>query len=489
LLTSGSARRDRPLKLKFLLAAGIADSTGLAFGWTVFLLVIAKRGGLSEASILAAAMLAGVALSAPFSAWLAPRVSPRELLTGLAVAEGACRLGLFVMLWLNPAPWLMVPVVVGMNVLAWSAFAAMRSEVSRSEQASSGGSLTWYAAVVAGSEALAAGAASLLLSRTPPMPVLVGVAAVYVLSLIPQWWVGRHAGFARPLASAALGRARLRVLLLPCGLGTVVFLLAGAPALLATVLAFERYGSRGVVVSAVAFAVCSLGSARVQSRLSRWRPSALSAFVLGALLVGGWSLSGRSLIGLAIAQGCAGLAQCSLEGDLDARIIGRLEVEAATTGLAFASSSRALGGAIAVALLPALLHRTSLATLCLTSAGVLTLAAVAVGCYSLGRVSASFVVGFAAGRGIGVVEALVRIPASFAVGFLVGVPIGIVTKLTAGRSGEPGSTTSAAVRSPESPPASVLTISLPGQRLGSTPGEIWVRPVGVLPEVAVTEPA
>jgi hypothetical protein len=428
--SGGSARHVRPLRLGLLLASGIVDSTGLAFGWTVFLLVINDRGGLHEVSLLAAAILVGVALSAPFSGWLSARLSPCDLLRGLAVAEGSCRLALFGLLWLNPGPELMIPVIVLMNVLAWSAFAAMRSEVSRSSESSAGGrSLTWYAAAIAGSEALAAGAASLLLSRTPPTPVMVAVAVIYVLSLTPQWWVGSHASPARPGPAAVVGPGRLTVLLVPCGLGAGVFLLAGGPALLATVLAFERYGSTGVVVSAVSFAICSLGSARVQSLVGRWRPSALAVFVLGAVLVGGWSLSGRSLIGLAIAQGCAGLAQCALEGDLDHRIVSRLSDEMATTGLAFASSSRALGGALAVTLLPVLLNHTSLAVVCSVAAVVLLLAAAGVGGYSLGRVSASYLVGFVTGRGIGVVRTLHRIPAPFALGYLVGVLPGALSRL------------------------------------------------------------
>ena len=68
----------RPLRLRSLLRAGMIDSTGMAFGWTVFLLVLTRRGGLDAAAVPASAMLIGIALSAPFSAWLAPRLSPRQ---------------------------------------------------------------------------------------------------------------------------------------------------------------------------------------------------------------------------------------------------------------------------------------------------------------------------------------------------------------------------------------------------------------------------
>jgi hypothetical protein len=407
---SGPSHR-RPLGLRPLLAAGVIDSIGLAFGWTVFLLVITKRGGLDEGALMAAAMLAGVALSAPFSAWRSPRLSPRTLLRRLAVAEGLCRAGLFVLLWIDPGALLLVPVIVVMNMLAWTAFAAMRSEVARAEEAAGHGrSLTHYTIAVAASEALAAGAASLLLRQTPPTAVLVAVACVYGLSLTPQWWVGTRAEpDGRPRSAQPPGVRVVQAVLLPCGLGTVVFLLASGPALLATVLAFERYGATGVLVSAVAFAAGSLGAARLQAVLGRWRPTAPSTFLVGALLVGGWALSDGNLIGLALAQACAGLAQCALEGHLDSRVVARLEARgglgteagleagAVTTGLAFASSSRALGGALAVVLLPVLLDLTTLPLICATTATVLLLAALVAGAISVGRVTASFTVGFVVG--------------------------------------------------------------------------------------------
>jgi hypothetical protein len=394
----------RSLPLRKMLAAGITDSTGLAFGWTVFLLVVTDRGGLDAAAVQSAAMLTGVALSAPFSAWLSSKLSASILLRALAVAEGCCRLGIFVLLWVAVDTRLIAPLVVVMNVLAWCAFAAMRAQVSKAEPAADRGrSLTWYAVAIAASEALAAAAASLLLVTTPPPAVMAAVAVGYALSLAPQWWVGLHAGpetgdsaAERPVLSLRRARPRperfswsrlpLRTLAVPCGVGAGVFFLAAGPVLLATVLAYERYGSEGVVVSAVAFASCSLAAARVQSVVGRWRPGALPAFTLGAVMIGGWSLSGHGLIWLALAQGCAGVAQCSLEGDLDARTLARLSKARAlaaglltegerTTALAFASSSRALGGALAVASLPLLIDRSSLAALCAVAATALLLAA------------------------------------------------------------------------------------------------------------------
>jgi hypothetical protein len=412
-VAGGLPGSSRPLRLGPLLASGVIDSAGLAFGWTIILLEVTQRSGLGAAALQSAAMLTGIALSAPFSAWLSTRLSPRDLLRVLAVAEGACRLGVFALLWLEADARLMAPLVAGMNVLAWSAFAGMRAEVSRAEAAAgSARSLTWYAVAIASSEALAAGAAALLLDSTPSTPVLAAVAVGYVLSLAPQWWVGTHADPVRHPQPAP--KAQLRAVIEPAGLGAGVFLLAGAPALLATVLSYELYGSKGVVVSAVAFTVCSLGAARVQGVLSSWRPTPVPAFVLGAVMVGGWSLSGHTLIGLAVAQGCAGLAQCSLEGELDTRVVARVRAGAATAGLAFASSSRALGGALSVALLPAVLHHTSLPAASAAMSLLLFLAAGGValnyGLHPSRRVPASFVVGFAAGMLTGVVtDAAVRV--------------------------------------------------------------------------------
>jgi hypothetical protein len=364
-----------------VLSAGVTDSVGLAFGWTVFLLAVTERDGFAVASHLTAAALAGVALSGPVSARLTARLSPRDLLRGLAVAEGVCRVGVFGLFWLQAPVAVTALVVVLLNVLAWSAFAAMRTEVSRAQGTGDGSGaggpagrlLTLYAVAILASEALAAGGASLLLDSAPPTPVLVAVAAVYGLALAPQWVVGSFAPAARPAATGH--RTDWRAVAAPCAIGGVVFLLASAPALLALVLAYEEYGTAGVVVSAVAFAGCSLGAARVQARVGLWPSTTTAACALGAVLVGGWSLAGLGLVGLAVAQGCAGVAQCALEGDLDARVVARTGAAASTSALALASSSRAVGGALAVWLLPHLLGLVSLAWLCGVVAAALAAAA------------------------------------------------------------------------------------------------------------------
>jgi hypothetical protein len=379
----------RPSRLSLVLSAGVVDSVGLAFGWTVFLLAVTERDGLDAATAQSAAALAGVAVSAPVSARLAAWLAPRDLLRVLAVAEGLCRVGLFGLFWADVPSGVMALLVGVMNVLAWSAFAAMRTEVSRARDgvddgatgsAADGGAgrlLTMYAVAILSSEALATGLASLVLDAAPSGPLLAAVAVSYGLTLVPQWIVGVYAPRSRPHAGA--GRTPWRLVAVPCGAGGLVFLLAAAPALAATVLAYEAYGRPGVVVSAVAFAAGSFAAARVQAVVGR-RPSTVAAScALGAVLVGGWSLAGLGLAGLAVAQACAGVAQCALEGDLDARIVARAGAARSTSALALASSSRALGGALAVWALPYVVGHVPLHPLCGVVAAVLALAGLAAG--------------------------------------------------------------------------------------------------------------
>jgi len=352
------SHRTRRARLRYLLTAGVVDSTGLALGWTVFLLAVTEHDGVKAAALQASAMLVGVALSAPFSAWIAPLVSPRTLLRALALAEGACRLALVVLFLANVHPWLLALVVAVMNVLAWSGFAAMRSETARAEGTGSGRSLTRYAVAVAASEAVAAAAASLLVGGRPTTPVVIATAAVYAGTLLPQWLAAREASRVPPGGVARL--TALRDTLPISGLGALVFLVAGGPALVATVLAYELYGTRGVIASALSFAIGSAAAPRVQAVVDRWAHASVASFSLAAVLVAGWAFAGWNLIGLLVAQACAGAAQCSLEGDLDARIVARVRAGHETTALALGSASRALGGALAVGLLPTVLERVAM---------------------------------------------------------------------------------------------------------------------------------
>lgn len=362
----------RRLRLGHLITAGAIDSTGLALGWTVFLLIVTAERGLGPASVLTSATLVGMALSAPLSAWASWRMSPRRLLQVLAVGEGACRIGIFVLLSAESRTLVMAPVVVLMSALAWSAYAAMRAEVSRAEATSNGTSLTRYAVAIATSEAIAAAGASLLITR-PSAQLMLVVSGVYGLSLAPQWWVGSHAPRTRRQERGfALG---LSTIFPACAAGGGVFLVAGGPALMATALSYERYGPLGVVASAGSFAIGSLGATRLQAYVARQSSTTASACLLGAVMLGSWATADRSIILLAAGQVCVGLTLCCLEGDLDARVMARIGELPLAASLATASACRALGGAVAVAALPTLLQHAPL--MLLASAGAVVLLATA----------------------------------------------------------------------------------------------------------------
>ena len=66
---AGSGGLRRAGRLRELLFSGVVDSFGMALGWTVFVLLATARGGLAEAALYNAAMLAGVVLSAPVTGW------------------------------------------------------------------------------------------------------------------------------------------------------------------------------------------------------------------------------------------------------------------------------------------------------------------------------------------------------------------------------------------------------------------------------------
>jgi hypothetical protein len=392
-MTNGYADRRR---LHGLLAAGLIDSAGLAFGWTVFSLAVTARQGLATAATYQAAMLAGVALSAPFTRWVTARVDGRALLRGLAVTEGICRAAvLFLFLASGPRP-VLAAVVVVMNVLAWTGYAAMRAEVTAVESGSV--SLTRYALCIAGAEALASAAAAFLVDPTNRAAVFL-IIPLYTVALVPQWWAG---GAARVVSSPTGGiegtdsnvPARSATMSVggrllqrlhhpwpgagPWTGGGLVMLGASGPALLANVLAYERYGRPGVAISAVSLTAGAIISPRLSARLDRLaargvsvvRPSVLWP-LLGAIMVVGWVLAEASIAGLVLAQTMAGMAQTTFEGTMDDYCVRRGSRERVTTSLSGASASRALGGAAAVAVLPAIMHHIPLSLVAGTAAGVL----------------------------------------------------------------------------------------------------------------------
>ena len=78
-----------------LVGAGLVDSFGLSLGWTIFNLKAVEREGLVVVGGYNAALLVGIALSAPFTGWLSSRVGGRGLMQLTASVEAALRIGAF----------------------------------------------------------------------------------------------------------------------------------------------------------------------------------------------------------------------------------------------------------------------------------------------------------------------------------------------------------------------------------------------------------
>jgi hypothetical protein len=391
-----NAQTDRR-RLHGLLAAGIIDSTGLAFGWIVFTLAVTARQGLDAAAMYQAAMLVGVALSAPFTRWVTVRLDGQALLRGLALSEGVCRSGVLVLLLASAPSPVLVGLVVVMNVFSWTGYAAMRAEVSAVQSGSV--PLTRYALCIAGAEALAAATAACLVDPTNRTAVLL-IIPLYAAALVPQWWAAGAARVVRHSRSGAaesnvsgtphrpltgpVGDRSISCIHRPWGSaapwtgGGLVMLAASGPALLATVLAYQRYGRPGVVISAAALTGGALLSPRLSDRLSRLATRGVAMAdpktlwpLLGVVMIAGWALAEASVAGLVLAQMMTGLAQTTFEGTMDDQCVRTGSATRITTSLSGASASRALGGAAAVAALPVILHHVPLDVVAASAVGLL----------------------------------------------------------------------------------------------------------------------
>src|SRR3954454_8898026 len=98
------SRRDRR-RLLSLMAAGLVDSLCLSVAWTVVVLQVQAAHGLAATGVCSAAMLTGIALSAPAAGWLARRLGGRHLLRVTALVEAALRLSVFVLLFSAAPVW------------------------------------------------------------------------------------------------------------------------------------------------------------------------------------------------------------------------------------------------------------------------------------------------------------------------------------------------------------------------------------------------
>jgi hypothetical protein len=376
-------------RLRRLIATALVDSFGLSLGWTVFSLQVVRDHGLAGLGLCNAAMLCGVALSAPVAARLSTHLDGRALLRVTAATEAGLRIGTFVLL-LAGAPLAAVAVAVAAsNVVAWTGYAGMRAEVAVADPR--GAAMTWYMVAVAAIEA--AGTATAALLPTGPGGLvsgglLVAVVAGYGACLLPTWLVaggarvpraprrtrpaglgwsagfGWSSGFRRP--SGQRGSAGPGW---PSGLwrpsrpwrpapllasGGLVMLLGSGPTLLAVGLAAELHGTRWVAGSALAFALGSLVAPLAVARLERRAvPPSVAWPALGVGMVAGWAFAASNPAALLAAQLLSGMCMSALEGDMDARVASRAHSpRGVTAGLANAAALRAFGSAAAVAIAP-----------------------------------------------------------------------------------------------------------------------------------------
>jgi len=370
-------------RLRRLIATALVDSFGLSLGWTVFSLQVVRDHGLAGLGLCNAAMLCGVALSAPVAARLSTHLDGRALLRVTAATEAGLRIGTFVLL-LAGAPLAAVAVAVAAsNVVAWTGYAGMRAEVAAADPR--GAAMTWYMVAVAAIEA--AGTATAALLPTGPGGLvsgglLVAVVAGYGACLFPTWLVaggarvpraprrtrpaglGWSAGSRRPWGgSRPLGLGRSAGSRWPSGgwrptpllaSGGLVMLLGSGPTLLAVGLAAELHGTRWVAGSALAFALGSLVAPLAVARLERRAvPPSVAWPALGVGMVAGWAFAASNPAALLAAQLLSGMCMSALEGDMDARVASRAHSpRGVTAGLANAAALRAFGSAAAVAIAP-----------------------------------------------------------------------------------------------------------------------------------------
>jgi hypothetical protein len=388
-------------RLRRLIATALVDSFGLSLGWTVFSLHVVRGHGLAGLGLCNAAMLVGVALSAPVAARLSARLHGRALLRATAASEAALRVGTFALLLAGTPLGMVAAAVAASNVVAWTGYAGMRAEVAAADPR--GAAMTWYMVAVAAIEA--AGTATAALLPTGPGGLvsgglLVAVVAGYGACLLPTWLVagGARVPRAQPLAPRAQpvvrsaprrthpvprrvprwgsvaqrpeGRRRISTAPLTgaapgltsylsgplTGLlasGGLVMLVGSGPTLLAVGLAAQLHGTRWVAGSALAFAAGSLLAPLSVARLERLAvPPQVAWPALGVGMAAGWAFAAWNPAALLAAQLLSGMCMSALEGDMDARVAATTSPRGVTAGLAAAAALRAVGSATAVAIAP-----------------------------------------------------------------------------------------------------------------------------------------
>jgi hypothetical protein len=191
--------RSLMTRLRRLIATALVDSFGLSLGWTVFSLHVVRSDGLAALGLCNAAMLVGVALSAPVAARLSAYLDGRALLRVTCSTESVLRVGTFVLLLAGAPLGVVAVAVAASNVVAWTGYAGMRAEVAAADPR--GAAMTWYMVAVAAIEA--AGTATAALLPTGPGGLvtgglLVAVIACYGGVLLPTWLVAAGARVPAP---------------------------------------------------------------------------------------------------------------------------------------------------------------------------------------------------------------------------------------------------------------------------------------------------
>jgi hypothetical protein len=358
----------------------------MALGWTILVLLAVSRGGLAEAALYNAAMLVGVVLSAPVTGWLSRRLTGRSLLRGAAGIELVLRVGVLAGLIAGLPSWLVAGGVVVMHVAAWAGFAGMRAEVTAVSPGAK--SMTRYALCIAAVEAAGTGMAALLPAGARGHPtgwILFAIFAVYAGSLIPTMFSARRARVT-PYLSTPSVRSRSRGHHSACrrlavsprllAAGGVIMLLASGPTLLAVPLTTELHGRTWVAGAAVAFSIgCLLSTLAVESIGKLKLPAVLRWSLWGLGMLVGWIFASSHAYTVLFAQFFAGISQTAFEGDMDARVAEEAPPELVTTALAYSASTRALGGSVAVKVLPILVTAQAIGTAVSVSVVVLGAAA------------------------------------------------------------------------------------------------------------------
>jgi hypothetical protein len=370
---STGPRQDRR-RLAALVTAGLVDSLCLSVAWTLLVLRIVDEQGLAAVGVCSAAMLVGVALSAPVAGRVAVRLDGRRLLWTAAGVEMVLRVSLALLVF-SAAPVLLLALcTAAMNVAAWTGYAGMRAEVASVRPGAA--ALTWYGTAIAAVEAVGVALAAFLPAGPSVQDaVLSAVVVAYVLGLLPTVLVA--AGSRVRPSTVVPAEARSRA---PSGLavlGGLLMLLGSAPTLLYVALSEQAHGRAAVGAAAVAFVAGSLLAGPAASALQRRPGSPGLRYVLAAAgMCAGWVVAPLSIPLLCAAQLLSGLCMTLLEGLLDSAAAAR-EPHRVTGALASVTAGRALGSAAGTAVLPLVVLQAGLpVAAAAATGGLLVLAAV-----------------------------------------------------------------------------------------------------------------